>query len=166
MCENWLKYVAPVAAGATRAQGQFSMSLRQATVPIQQPAEAHAAGTLSVQSAHIGPGPLAQQLLLAVDSIKTILQLRLPDTASLGQNAWVRIPPQNTQFQVVDQRVHHDQMMFEIGDVVVYTRGSVGLDQSLALLAQIPIRDKWIASDRRLEVLRGYSVEIPIHGDF
>ena len=166
MCENWLKYVAPVAAGATRAQGQFSLSLRQATVPIQQPGETRAQGTLSVQSAHIGPGPLAQQLFLAVDSIKTILQLRLPNTTSLGQNPWVRIPQQNTQFQLADQRVHHDQMMFEIGNVAVYTRGSVGFDQSLALLAQIPIRDEWIAGDRRLEVLRGYSVEIPITGTF
>ena len=76
----------------------------------------------------------------------------------------MRIPAQKAQLQVIDGRVHHDQLIFESGNVVIHTRGSVGFDQSLALLAEIPIHDAWIAGDPRLEVLKGRTLEIPISG--
>ena len=54
--------------------------------------------------------------------------------------------------------------MFEAGRATFYTRGSVGFDESLALTAQIPIKDQWIASRPQLAALRGYIVQIPISG--
>ncbi len=164
MCDGWLKYVAPVFADATRTQGQFSMSLQQTTVPIGKPAAARTTGTLWVKSAQLAAGPLTQQLLQTVNDLGTLLPLRIPSTNSLAQDAWVRIPPQKTQLQVVDSRVYHDQLIFESGNVLIRTRGSVGFDQTLALLAEIPIRDEWLAGDRRLEALKGRTLEIPISG--
>ncbi len=164
MCDGWLKYVAPVAADATRAEGQFSMSLQRATIPIGNPAAINTVGTLSIKSAQLAAGPLTQQLLQMVGYLGSVLPLQIPSTTSLAQDAWVRIPPQTTQLQVVNSRVHHDSLTFESGNVVLRTRGSVGFDQTLALVAEVPIRDEWIAGDRRLEALRGSSVEIPISG--
>src|SRR5262249_59140922 len=63
MCSLWLKFVAPLVAEATRAQGKFSLSLQGADVPLSAPLASDLAGTLAIQSAQIGPGPLAQQYL-------------------------------------------------------------------------------------------------------
>ena len=43
-----------------RAEGKFSLSLEGANVPLAAPLASSAAGTLSIQSAQIGPGPTCQ----------------------------------------------------------------------------------------------------------
>jgi hypothetical protein len=40
------------------------------------------------------------------------------------------------------------------------------LDQSLALIAEVPIPESWLTRDPRLAVLRGTTLEIPIAGTF
>ncbi len=44
------------------------------------------------------------------------------------------------------------------------TRGSVGLDQSLDLVAEIPIADDWIEGKDHLAALRGQKISIPVSG--
>ncbi len=162
MCDQWLKYIAPVAADATQAKGQFSLSLGETTVPLSQPGASRSEGALKIHTASIGPGPLAHQLIFVANRLATILQLG--DLSSASESSWVRLPEQQTQFRVMDGRVHHDHLAFETGRTLIYTRGSVGFDESLALVAQIPIRDQWIAKNPRLAALRGQFVQLPING--
>jgi translocation and assembly module TamB len=166
MCEQWLKYVAPLAAEATRAEGQFSLTVDQVAIPLLQPGAARAQGVLAIRSAQLGPGPLAVQLIYLAEQAKAVVQRRLPGASSLAQGAWVRIPQQETRFHLSDGRVYHDRLELQMGDMVLQTRGSVGFDQSLALVAQIPIRDEWVAGDPRLARLSGQTVEVPISGTF
>ena len=44
------------------------------------------------------------------------------------------------------------------------TRGSVGLDESLDLIVEIPVRDEWFAQNKQLASLRGKSLNIPLRG--
>ena len=125
-----------------------------------------AQGVVAIQSAQLGPGPLAVQLIYLAEQAKAVVQRRLPGASSLAQTAWVQVPPQETRFHVMDGRVHHDRLELQMGDVVLQTRGSVGFDQSLALVAQIPIRDEWVAGDARLARLSGHVLEVPISGTF
>ncbi|MBM4089979.1 MAG: hypothetical protein FJ276_11245 [Planctomycetes bacterium] len=166
MCQSWLKYIAPLAAETTRAEGLFSLSLRKASMPLDQPAAADADGTLSVKSARLGPSPFARQLLDLADQVKNLLQQRrlVPPTAR--QVTWLSAPAQDVRFQVKDQRVHHDRLEFVSGDLVVVTRGSVGFDQSLALVAQIPLRDEWLQGDKILSLFKGHTIEVPVSGTF
>ena len=53
-----------------------------------------------------------------------------------------------------------------MGNVTLRTRGSVGLDQSLSLVAEIPIHSQWVAGDRMLKQLEGQVLEVPIGGTF
>ena len=72
--------------------------------------------------------------------------------------------PQRIDFQVVEGRVHHRGLQVQVDDVIIRTQGSVGLDQSLALMAEVPIRDEWVQRDRYLSSLRGQSLRIPVSG--
>ncbi len=164
MCDQWFKYIAPVVADATEAKGQFSLSLDQATIPLDQPKAARAKGTLQVHNASVGPGPLARQLILVAGQVQAALQLKLGDLGQLSESPWIQLPQQEVHFQVVDQRVHHDRLLFKAGSVMIHTRGSVGFDQSLALVAQVPIQDQWIASNPHLVAWRGQTIQIPIGG--
>ena len=61
-------------------------------------------------------------------------------------------------------RVEHQNFEIEVGDVVVRTSGSVGLDQTLDLVAEIPIREKWVQRDQVLRGLAGQTLKVPIRG--
>jgi hypothetical protein len=164
MCQGWLNYLAPLVAEATQAEGTFSVTLDETAVPLIQPSAARVRGVVAVHEARIGPGSLAMQLLELAERIKALAQGRLPTEVTRPADTWVTLPAQQTRFQVVDGRVHHDRCEFQVGDTLVRTRGSVGWDQSLALVAELPIPDAWLARDARLAVLRGTTLQIPIGG--
>jgi hypothetical protein len=65
---------------------------------------------------------------------------------------------------MVEGRVHHEGLQLTIGDVVVRTKGSVGIDESLQLLAEVPVRDQWVQNDRYLSALRGQVLQLPVQG--
>jgi hypothetical protein len=165
MCHTWLKYVAPLLAEATRTEGEMSIDLEGAQVPLTDPAGGAVRGTLSVHSAKVGPGPLGQQIEAVVRQVKAIADGR-PLDAQLTKTSsgWITLPQQATKFQLAERRVYHDRLQFVVGDVEVVTQGSVGMDQTLALKAVIPVREQWIKGESPLRVLSGQSLEIPISG--
>lgn len=163
MCSLWLKFVAPMVAEATRAEGAFSLSLQGAAVPLDRPLAADVAGTLAIQSAQIGPGPIAQQFLGVARQLRSILD---PSAASAADpnRGWVILPRQDVPFEVRDGVAHHRGLTFTVRDVTITTEGSVGLEtQALNLVAQIPIQDSWF-KERRLGLLQGKTLRIPIGG--
>ena len=55
-------------------------------------------------------------------------------------------------------------MAFQVGQLTVYSRGSVGLDQTLALELEVPLPEQWTTGGPLRENLRGQSVRIPVRG--
>jgi hypothetical protein len=51
-----------------------------------------------------------------------------------------------------------------VGNVPLRTAGSVGLDQSLDVRAEVPILDQWVQKDPLLGGLRGQTLNIPLRG--
>ena len=158
---QWLKYVAPLAADATSAQGNFTVDVGGASVPLFDPMKMEARGAVRLSNVVIGAGPTAQQLLGTVKQLRAILQ---PGATDRDLNTWLQMEEQTVPILVRDGRVFHENLRFRHKDLVVQTRGSVGLDQSLDMVAQIPIADDWIAGKDFLASLRGKSISIPIGG--
>lgn len=164
ICRTWLKYVAPLLADATRAEGRFSVLLDGAKVPLADTNSSDVHGQLTIHSAQIGPGPLAQEFIALAQQVKTILENR---PASASQNAaadWLLIPEQTVRVDVQDGRVHHQGLTMTAGDVLIRTSGSVGFDESLAIMAEVPIRDEWVTNKKYLSSLRGTTIQIPLQG--
>ena len=164
MCEQWLKYVAPMAVGATRAEGQFSVSLAHATLPLTEPPGTQATGTLQVHTASLGPGPLTQQLVEVTNRLRLALQPQQLAAGGGNASSWVQIPEQAVHFEVRNQRIYHDALTVQVSDLTITTRGSVGFDQSLAITAQFPIPTKWLPSSGHLALLKGHVVTVPVRG--
>jgi hypothetical protein len=160
-----LQYIAPVLAGATQSDGEFSVTLSTARVPLADPKRADVGGQLAVHSVRVVPGPMAKQWVELAQQIEAIAKKR--DLASLGQRqpvSLLTVQDQQVNFRVVDGRVYHQGMQFQVGDVVMRTEGSVGFDESLALVVHVPIQEKWIEGQALLVGLRGQSLSIPISG--
>jgi hypothetical protein len=49
-------------------------------------------------------------------------------------------------------------------DVTVRTYGSVGLDQSLAVMAEMPVPSKWVGTNALGQSLAGQTIRLPIGG--
>jgi translocation and assembly module TamB len=163
--EAMLKYIAPVLAGATQSDGQFSLQLSGARVPLADTKKADVAGQLTVHAVRIVPGPMAKQWVDLAQQVEAIAKRR--DLTSVGQRQPVTllsIKDQQVNFRVVDGRVYHQGMQIQVGDVTMTTEGSVGLDETVALVVRVPIQDKWIEGQALLVGLKGQSLAIPISG--
>jgi translocation and assembly module TamB len=165
MCNQWLKYVAPLLADATSAEGNFSLSLAGAHVPLFDPLASTVEGTLAIHGAQVGPGPLAKQYLEMGRQLKAIVD----PTSATGDNygRWLLLPEHNVAFAVRDGLVSHDGLTVTAQNFALTTKGHVRIaDQAIDLDANIPIQDAWLQKDSSglLASLRGQSVPLKVAG--
>ena len=165
MCQGWLKYVAPMMADATRIDGQLSVDLAHAKIPVTEPKAGNVAGVVAVHRAQLRPGPLADQFLVPAAEIKSLLGKQAFNGEPLGGGrAFMTVDNQNIEFQMVEGRVYHRNMQIAVQDVIITTNGSVGFDQSIDMVAQIPLRDQWFSDTGVLRGLKGQVIQVPIKG--
>jgi translocation and assembly module TamB len=162
--EAMLKYIAPVLAGATQSEGQFSLQLDGARVPLLDTKKTDASGQMTVHSVRVVPGPMAKQWVDLAQQIQSLVK-RTDATAAQGrQITLLTIQDQQVNFKVADGRVYHQGMEFQIGDLTCHSEGSVGLDETVAITLRLAIPDKWVEGQPLLAGLKGQQLAIPIGG--
>jgi len=149
MCASALMYIAPVLAGVATAEGRFSIELDGCRIPLADPAQGELAGRMIIHSARIGPGPLVRELAVL-----------------LGRESPAELSRESTiSFRMVDGRVYHRDLEMVFPDLVIRTYGSVGLDQSLDITAEMPIPPKWRGSNKLVNsALRDQLIRVPVGG--
>ncbi len=151
MCARAMMYALPVLAEVTEAQGSFSVELEGARIPLNDPAQSDIAGRILIHSIDVGPGPLIRELAL-------LLGRAVP-----GKLRRESVVP----FRMVQGRVYHQGMELIFPDITIRTQGSVGLDQSLALLIEMPPPPKWIealGNTPAAAALKNQTLRIPLAG--
>ncbi|MFH1920911.1 MAG: hypothetical protein ABIP48_13660, partial [Planctomycetota bacterium] len=149
MCASALQYVAPILAGVATAEGHFSIELDGCRIPLENPAQGELSGRMIIHSAQVGPGPLVRELAMLLGHASP---------AQLSRESII-------SFRMVDGRIYHRDLEFVFPDLVVRTHGSVGLDQSLKIIAEMPIPPKWRGTDELVNsALRDQTIQVPING--
>ncbi len=167
MFRGWFKYIAPILADAATADGKMSIYLQGAQIPLAQPQSASLAGSLIIDGAQVKPGPMAQQLLGIVTEFSTLMQRSAPNLGFLSEGRdWLEITPQQVDFQMSQGRIYHRNLALKAGQVTLRTQGWVGVDQTIGLMAEIPVQDDWIAKQKLLAGMQGQTIKIPIQGTF
>jgi hypothetical protein len=150
MCNDALKYVAPILAKVTWAKGDISIDIDRCRLPIDTPRHGDVAGRFSIHKVEAGSSsPLVQRLamLLGVNA-----QL------NLAENSIVR-------FELHDGRAHHHDLEFGLEGARVRTSGSVGLeDQTLDLIADLPIPVAWLSERPTVQALSEQRITLAIKG--
>jgi hypothetical protein len=162
---GWLKFIAPFVADATEAKGTFSLDLAGAKLPLASPAKGNVRGTLHIHGATIGPGAMGRELLVLGQQVQGLIRGQALSALTGTQSSqWLQLPEQQVEFHLVDGRVHHQNLQLVVGEVAMVTSGSVGMDQSVDIVARVAIRDSWVAQNRMLAGMKGKTLEIPIKG--
>ena len=169
MFHTWMMYIAPLVAQAAEAEGKFSLSLEGASVPLVNADRSNVAGTLQIHGAQVRPGPLTRQYIDMARQVQAIINAKAGEAQSGEASPLVVLPEQNVQFDVREGAVHHNGFTMTVKDVAITTQGSVRIsDQTLNLVASIPIQENWFKKKDResglLSSLKGQSLKIPIRG--
>ncbi len=148
MCASALQYIAPVLAEVTSAQGSFSIDLDGCRIPLDDPARGELAGRFTIHSVQVGPGPLVRELAVL---------LGRPAPAQLRRESVVA-------FRMVGGRVYHQGLELAFPELTIRTYGSVGLDKTLAVMAEMPVPPKWLGNNVLGAALQNQTVRLPIGG--
>jgi hypothetical protein len=143
-----LSSIAPVLANSSRVAGVFTLKLGLWQLPLPEMSNGKGEGELVIHHAEMEPGPLVQGLASALDLSPGI---HVPDNTVVP-------------FRMADRRIHHHGLQFDIDNLTVRTHGSVGLDESLDLVAEVHLPDD--LADRRpiLKALASQTIEVPVRG--
>jgi len=163
MCEEWLKYLAPLLADATRIDGQLSVDLEHATVPLKNSSESEVKGVATIHSGSVRPGPLTEPFIDIVRTIRRVAR-RGPLAGVDSNDPRLTTVEQQVQFQLTEERVYHRDMLVQLGDMPIRTGGSVSLDETIDILAEIQIPETWIRDGSILSSWKGKVIQIPIRG--
>lgn len=164
LCSTWLKFVAPLLADATQSDGTFSIDLAKLALPIEAPKTGDMSGTFVIHQAGVRPGGFALQLVSLGRQIESMVKRTGPRPARETASTFLDLPEQNVPFRMAQGRIWHEAFRMQIGDLTVQTSGSVGLDDSLDLTAEVPIPAEWVARDRYLKKLGGKVLKVPVRG--
>ncbi|HVJ86513.1 MAG TPA: hypothetical protein VM452_12770 [Caulifigura sp.] len=162
ICREWLKFISPVVADATAVEGKMTLILESGQLPLSNPQAGEISGIVRLHSANVTPGPLAQQAIDSAAALARLITQKQP--AGAEQGLQIELPPQDIAFRMQDGRVHHKGLRFHAGDLVVMTRGSVGLDHSLDMLVEIPMPEAWLDRGPVLRSLQGEVFTIALQG--
>ncbi|MBI3839586.1 MAG: hypothetical protein HY288_16825, partial [Planctomycetia bacterium] len=163
LCARGLKFVAPILAESTVAEGSFSIALDGGRLPISDLGAGDVAGKMAMRG-QAKPGPVAQEFLIFIRELTTILKRGVLANLADQSGALLAIDDSNIEFRMVNRRVYHRGLQFMVGAVPVTTHGSVGLDESLAIVAEIPLQATLLGIDLSLGTLEGQTLQIPLEG--
>ena len=164
MTNRWLKFIAPLAADATRIDGTFSATLDEAIVVFERPELSRVSGRLEIEGVEMASGPLTDRIIAGVEQLQAFKSLPNFNPQPTSTRKLVSLPPQSVEFALANNVVHHRRLKLEIDRAEVLTSGSVSLDGALNLFAQVPLDPRWLGND--LQFLAGESVTLPISGTF
>jgi hypothetical protein len=163
VCDSWLKFIAPILSEATRVEGRFSVDMHETRLPLSDPAVGQFGGRLEIATAQVLPGPLFAEIGAIIGQLESAVRLGGGDLLGL-QQPLVKIENQRVEFRMQDRRIHSTPLEFNVRNVVVRTRGSVGVDQTLDLVAEIILPAEWVRRVPFLARLQGKPLEVPIRG--
>ncbi len=162
MCEDTLKYIAPAFSGVTRAQGEFSIELDEWKLPLNRPREGHLGGRLSLHLVEVGPGPMVESILSTVGimlarSDDPAAAEAIPRSMELARESVI-------DFEMRDERIHHHGFELHVAGMHVRTSGSVGIDHTMDVTAEIELPTFDLENRPLLSSLSGKKLVLPIGG--
>lgn len=160
LCDAWLKFAMPVLAEVTQVAGEFSVDVQALQIPLERLAAGQASGTISVHSFELGPGPLVRQFLPAIETLRGLSGRS--EAAPLERISLAR--DSQVTFRLVDGRVYHEGLRLQFPQLAIETHGSVGLDESLAMVAEITLADTLLGKGPLGRALKSRPIQLPISG--
>jgi hypothetical protein len=152
VCAGAMGYALPAIAKSSKAEGEISVKLDENHIPFADPRQAMVKGTVVIHKATVTAGPVVGEIakLLGADNV----------TMTLANE-------QSVPVRVERGRVYHENLSLKIGGYTVKTTGSVGFDNTVDLVADLPIPGGlpgFKNAPALAKALTGKRVAVPIKG--
>jgi translocation and assembly module TamB len=147
-----LGYALPAIANAGQAEGEISAGIEESRIPLGDFTQTNLKGVLLIHKATVGASPVMAEVAKLLGAKNT--------TMTLANEAVVPV-------QVANGRVYHQNFALTIGGTTLRTNGSVGFDNTLDLVVDVPIpKDLPILKNNPLLVkaVAGKVVKVPVKG--
>ncbi|MEM9657218.1 MAG: hypothetical protein AAF961_02550, partial [Planctomycetota bacterium] len=164
--ETMLKFAAPMFAGATQAEGEFSIDLDGVRLPLRHAEQSDAAGRLVIHRLAIAPGPIIQDVAQALRRIEALSRKDplAAGTLTTRPARQLTVVDRTVDVRVTKGRVYHRNLEFLIDDVAVRSAGWVGFNEEMQVNIEIPIPEKWLSKEGGRSLLAGQTLQIVLTG--
>lgn len=163
ICARGLKFIAPILAETTVAEGTFSMTLDGGHLPLLDPTAGDVSGRMAIRG-QATSGPVAREFLLLINELTSLFRQGSLLPVGDQSKALMSVDSSQIEFRMVNRRIYHRGLKFTAGSVPIVTHGSVGFDETLAMVAEVPIQATFLGRDLSLGALEGRTIQIPIGG--
>lgn len=147
-----LGYALPAIANSAQAEGEISASIDDNRIPLDDFTRANIKGTLVIHKATIGATPVVAEVAKLLGANST--------TMTLANESVVPV-------QVANGRVHHQNFAFRISGTTLHTTGSVGFDNTLDMVMDVPLPKELPALKNNpilQKAVAGKIVKVPVKG--
>ena len=110
----------------------------------------------------LGRVRLPIRLFGLIETIRNLIE-RKPG-GRIGDRVIMTLDDQQVPFAMADGRVRHEGLQLNVAGTVVRSSGSVGLDESLDLLIEVPLPKSWFKQEILAAALGGEVLRIPVRG--
>ena len=147
-----LGYALPAFANAGQAEGEISATIDDNRIPLDDFTQTTLKGTLVIHRATVGVSPVVAEVAKLLGAGHT--------TMTLATETAVPV-------QVANGRVYHQNFAFKISGTTLRTSGSVGFDNTLDLVVDVPIPKDLPALKNNpllVKAVAGKVVKVPVKG--
>ncbi|MDY3554978.1 hypothetical protein R5W24_004110 [Gemmata sp. JC717] len=147
-----LRFALPAFSGAVQAEGEFSAAIEDNLVSLADQNQTAAKGVLLIHRATVGLTPVAAQVANLLGAKDTAMTLANETAVTV---------------QVANGRVHHQNFAMRISGTTFHTSGSVGFDQSLDLVVDVPMPREFVLLKNNpvlQKAIAGKVLKVPLKG--
>ncbi len=147
-----LGYALPAIANAGQAEGEISASIGDNRIALGDFTQSNLKGTLTIHKATVGLSPVTAQ-------VANLLGMK-DTTMTLANESVVPV-------QVANGRVHHQNFAVRISGTTFHTSGSVGFDDTLDLVIDVPLPKELPALKNNpvlVKAVAGKVLKVPVRG--
>ena len=137
ICSHYLGWLSPLLRSATEASGRLSVATGGGRLPLADLLGGRLDGQLWLEDFAVAPGDMAGPLVNLLAQLQSVVD---PRFAFGDRVVLLRARPEPIRVWLTAGRVHHDNLVLDMGQLSVRSAGSVGRDGSLAMQLEVAFR--------------------------
>ncbi len=161
LCDQWLGGLSPLLRRATQASGRLSFETSGGRLPLAHPYRGQVSGRLLLEDFTVTPGDMAGPLVNLLAQLQSVVD---PRFAFGNRVVLLRARPQPVDVHLADGQLHHDNLVLDMGQLTVRSRGRVGEDGSLAMQLEVAFRGDLAGATPVVAQLLRTPLVIPLRG--
>ncbi|MBT6460793.1 MAG: hypothetical protein HOK57_13395, partial [Planctomycetaceae bacterium] len=137
LCDQWLSWLSPIMRSSTEAQGFLTVDTSGGQLPLSSPLNGRFDGQLWLEQFSVTPGDMAGPLIKLLAKLQSVVD---PRFAFGDQVVFLRARPDPVHVWISEGRVHHENLVLDMGQLSVRSKGSMGQDGSLLMQIEVAFR--------------------------